>query len=557
MQKDLVNTGKLQVHFASVSTEPADSTKAVNSPRTPSSDVPVSEKLVQKTGHSSGDKSNDRYVNTIDLPGAGDHPILRMPIDQLRDTSIDLLMSSYGEAEGGPTCGADYGNLLLKRWRETKKGNCIQRQNGGSKLNSNIDCYLMHQNHHHGNGDNLCVMENVAMNLGIFGNDQFTRPIIDHYVATRHADQPYPKFPAGFITGDCETQQEHWQSRVMPGWNADLTTGAFQHIKDLKDASQVQCDTWVEHPVLMQERDTFANFFHDSEDFVNVFLAMAVLQWKPKDTQIFLMDLYPEGPFWNMWKEVFSHDYPAYSAFDLKNHYGVPNGQSNYVCFRKLAVGIYGPAAPTTICSWDHPCKKTALLRAYSDFVIRTLDLQHKTHYASQKPKKEVVITYMSRRPSKEWPEKKYCDDEHSFFRCQLWANFGPRSLGRMVRNDEEVISALQNLQSEKFANGAVVKITAVDFNILSFKEQIEVDLQTDIMVGPHGAGLMHNIFMRDRASLIELFIDGSSANRHFHNLAGWYGRKYEGVGMSNPVNINELTRIIRKHVESIDLNSY
>lgn len=27
------------------------------------------------------------------------------------------------------------------------------------------------------------------------------------------------------------------------------------------------------------------------------------------------------------------------------------------------------------------------------------------------------------------------------------------------------------------------------DYNLLSFEEQIKVDLETDIMVGPHGAG--------------------------------------------------------------------
>lgn len=35
-------------------------------------------------------------------------------------------------------------------------------------------------------------------------------------------------------------------------------------------------------------------------------------------------------------------------------------------------------------------------------------------------------------------------------------------------------------------------------------------------------AGLMHNVFMRDRAALVEVFIDGSGANKHFHNLARW-----------------------------------
>ena len=46
------------------------------------------------------------------------------------------------------------------------------------------------------------------------------------------------------------------------------------------------------------QRDTFANLFHDSEDFVNVFLAMAILRQRPKDVQVFLTDLYPRGPFW-------------------------------------------------------------------------------------------------------------------------------------------------------------------------------------------------------------------------------------------------------------------
>jgi hypothetical protein len=32
----------------------------------------------------------------------------------------------------------------------------------------------------------------------------------------------------------------------------------------------------------------------------------------------------------------------------------------------------------------------------------------------------------------------------------------------------------------------------------------------------------MHNVFMRDRAALVEVFIDGSGANKHFHNLARW-----------------------------------
>jgi len=51
-------------------------------------------------------------------------------------------------------------------------------------------------------------------------------------------------------------------------------------------SEDLKCDEWVDHPVLLVERDTFANFFHDSEDFVNAFLAMAILDWSIGETQV-------------------------------------------------------------------------------------------------------------------------------------------------------------------------------------------------------------------------------------------------------------------------------
>lgn len=79
------------------------------------------------------------------------------------------------------------------------------------------------------------------------------------------------------------------------------------------------------------------------------------------------------------------------------------------------------------------------------------------------------------------------------------------------------------------------------------------------MQIGPHGAGLMHNIFMRDRAVLIELFVDGSGANRHFHNLANWYGRDYIGEGMSNPIAAGKIIELVARSFSLIkkNMNSY
>lgn len=482
------------------------------------------------------------------------HNILKMSDDDFYSTTIDVMMSSYGEANGDGTCSLDFGNSLVNNWRNKIETYCRKAANlQPTSLGSSVSCALVHQTRHHGEGDNLCVMEKVSVNLGVFGDETITSNVVKHYVDTRHNDQPYVPFPLGFVRADCEVIPELWKDKFMPGWNMQWTTGAMETLSPDK---AVECDEWVEHQVLIVQRDTFANFFHDSEDFVNVFLALAILQWNIGDTQIYLTDLYPKGPFWEMWSKVFSSPkHQTLTAWDLRNLHG--KDTERRVCFKKLAINIYGPAAPITVASWNTPCSKTALVRAYSDYVIRGLNLQASTHYASPTPSKKIVVTWMARRASSEWPEKRFCDSVNSFFDCKLWESFGIRSLGRMVQNDKEIVAELKKLESNVYANGAQVVFQDVDYNLLSFEEQIKVDLQTDVMVGPHGAGLMHNIFMRDRAVLVELSVDGSGGLRHFHNLAHWYGRKYVNLVPSNPVRVETLYTEILDIIAEIDIDKY
>ena len=101
-----------------------------------------------------------------------------------------------------------------------------------------------------------------------------------------------------FLPGDCHPVARMWRAEYMPGWNADLTVGPYDHVlkaslfadrrdgggggdrveggsrerttmrgrRDGGEPVQVRrelCEQWVDHPVLVQQRDTFANFFHD------------------------------------------------------------------------------------------------------------------------------------------------------------------------------------------------------------------------------------------------------------------------------------------------------
>ena len=36
--------------------------------------------------------------------------------------------------------------------------------------------------------------------------------------------------------------------------------------------------------------------------------------------------------------------------------------------------------------------------------------------------------------------------------------------------------------------------VVEADYNVLPLEEQLKIDVQTDVMVGPHGAGLTHSV---------------------------------------------------------------
>jgi hypothetical protein len=250
-----------------------------------------------KSRWSSGSVHSGRG-RSFPLPGGQDHPILSYSDEEFASTPVSKMLEAYpGPTLGGDTCEMDFGKELVSRWRKTKKPYCRYSLLQGGRIGgstSNIDCYLVRQTRHGGNGDNLCLMKNVAVNMQIFGDSELMYDVVKAYVSSKHRYQPYVKFPRGFVRGACSPDPELWKPDYMPGWNNDWTTGAFEEVK----SDNVNCDLWVEEPVIVDQRDTFANFFHDSEDFINMFLAMSILEWSLKNTQIYLTDLYPKGPFW-------------------------------------------------------------------------------------------------------------------------------------------------------------------------------------------------------------------------------------------------------------------
>lgn len=120
------------------------------------------------------------------------HPILGLNDTIFRASNIDALMDNYGPihnscvlisfitpsiyrpgtALGDGSCEDDFGNGLIRRWRKQRAPYCSARP----QSSSSIDCFLVRQTRHHGNGDQLCHAKDVALDMSVFSDKSATGP---------------------------------------------------------------------------------------------------------------------------------------------------------------------------------------------------------------------------------------------------------------------------------------------------------------------------------------------------------------------------------------------
>ena len=79
------------------------------------------------------------------------------------------------------------------------------------------------------------------------------------------------------------------------------------------------------------------------------------------------------------------------------------------------------------------------------------------------------------------------------------------------------------------------IESRVVDLGTLSFGEQLKLLRSTNVLVGAHGAGLMHVIFLADEAVLLEIH-PSYRLDRHFRLAARMAGRLYLPLRTTQPV---------------------
>lgn len=200
--------------------------------------------------------------------------------------------------------------------------------------------------------------------------------------------------------------------------------------------------------------------YHHFCDFVNLYASQHLNSTHytgfDQDINILIWETYTYN---SAFKDVFKV-FTKNPILDLKTFRG------EVVCFKNIVFPllprmIFGLYYNTPII---YGCEESSLFKAFAEHVLHRLEIPKKKRKHSN-----VIVTLLSR-------ETKY----------------------RKIINEAQLMNALQNIDE--------IEVQKVSFTRdVPFLEQLEIIRNTDVLIGMHGAGLTHLLFLPDWASLFEL----------------------------------------------------
>ncbi|KAJ5105307.1 hypothetical protein NUU61_002654 [Penicillium alfredii] len=247
---------------------------------------------------------------------------------------------------------------------------------------------------------------------------------------------------------------------------------------------------------ILVKREGVDNLWHCLMEVFSVALTMGVLKMssRPGDsrpfftsadkgnTQAILLDDHADGPYIDLWS-IFG-DKPTVRMHDLP-----PN-----TTFENIIVPLAGASNPLWQGDWESlPCEGSALLNAFSHQVIGVYGLGE----TQPRPGLEINITFIDRA--------------------------GSRKLLRQTQYLQELQQAYPQAAIKSF-----------DLAALSLKKQLEIIQHTDVLVGVHGAGLTHGIFLPPLSTMVEILPFGVN-HKGFRNVASLMGHSYFPIHGAEP----------------------
>lgn len=253
--------------------------------------------------------------------------------------------------------------------------------------------------------------------------------------------------------------------------------------------AHVERNKAAEGITILVKREGVDNLWHSLLEIMSMTMSLDILQmtrsagslnpiFSAEDasrTQVVIADNHADGPYFDLWR--------LFANLPVVRHHDLPHDFSSSMVIVPLA----GGSNPIWRDDWQpNTCKESELLQTFS--------MRVRKHFKITDPFKlpdQIVVTIIDRRGT-----RKLLDQDARI-----------QSLRKQHRHTE-------------------VLIRAVDFADLPLRGQIEVILVTDVLVGVHGAGLTHALWLLKGSAVVEILPKGLN-HKGFRNLAGALGHSY------------------------------
>ncbi|KAL9652549.1 hypothetical protein ABK040_000119 [Willaertia magna] len=307
----------------------------------------------------------------------------------------------------------------------------------------------------------------------------------------------YYNYKNGALMGNCKVNENNFKlDKFSNDFGKDIFS-SFQN--NLNNLNKIKIEKGITI-FLTREVDEHVNMFHATSDFFNTYLMLEFFQINnQEDVQIVILDDHKDGPFDMIWDNTFSFKKPMRRARDFKDQ---------VILFERAIFQMAGYASPLLSHLLDFnknnkgQCSDRLVTislfteRIIKGFKIPIRDLNNKV----------IKVLFISRKPYN------LNGIQHSF-------------MGRQISNEDEIMKSLKSLEKEN--NFQVEKI---DFAHLTFKEQIQKVYYSDFLIGFHGAGLTHALWLpNSNAAVLELWSKESVQNwQCFEQITLWKGNLYD-----------------------------
>lgn len=282
---------------------------------------------------------------------------------------------------------------------------------------------------------------------------------------------------------------------------------------DIKDGSDIEAEdddgpgvTNQRHfTILVQREEVVTNLWHNMLQIQSLMITLWTLSitndangiplWTYNDipnTRVVIVDQHDKGPFWDLWGLFSGEKVHRLDELATQQWY---NDQ--------LIIPLAGGSNPLWQGDWElHDCASSPMLSAFTNEV---LDLYGVSRLGSSRAYLPTLNVTIINRVSK-----------------------------RRLINIDLCFSAAKKAYLEKHP-GTQINFRLVDFATLSMADQVRTAADTDVLIGVHGAGLTHGMFMAAETSVIGEILPANLQHVGFHNLATLKKYSYRSIFAEKP----------------------